>query len=681
MRSRPLLVSSIVLVLLSALVPGAGGDPKILGETPGGVRILRGGAKPGATPPSAIDLDAPAPAAGDSLARAVARSMVDAFGGPLSLQLWEERGEVRGRHRSLGQLRAEARVRERRAGPRLRADIAFAGTTIAFGVGPDGAWQSYMGLVSDLPEDEHERLRIERAHDEHLLAGAAAGELPARVDPAAAGPGEIALVVWGPRGSATRFRADGSTGRLRSIEFKDLDPRGGSRMAWQKSDLDEWRAFGPKEAPWSSPREGWGPARSVDSVEGELLSESVIDTLDLGAAFDDTLFARPGSRQATLGPSRRTIVPLVRHGDHHFVQVRAGGARSHLFLVDTGAGLTAVSRELADEIGLDGGEPIEITGLGGPSAAYAIPLPALTVGTFTLTDAHGIVLDLGPLREGLREGVEGILGFSALSRYAVTFDFTNGTLELAENAEARVPGTGGARVPFRMVAGQVIVPVRVDGGVESGFVLDSGAWRTFLPPEVADRIDVPPARRLPGIPSSGVAGPVLQTEAFRVRSLSIGQLEVARPIVLAASATDSAARTAFQTVTRARGVLGADILRRFRLTVDFPRQELTLEPRREVATAAREEDESETTFVGPGVVLAAGVFPRVRHVLADSPAARAGIRVGDRVTAIDGTPTADLSVEGMRLRLLGPVGSTVRLAVRAARGGERVIELRRELLL
>src|SRR5687768_9196780 len=140
MRSRPLLVSSLVLVLLSAFAPAAGTDPKILGETPGGVRILRGGPKPGATPASAIDLVAPAPAAGDSLARAVARSMVDAFGGPLSLQLWSERGELRGRQWVLGPTKAEARVRERRAGTRQRVDIALAGTRIAFGLGPDGAW-------------------------------------------------------------------------------------------------------------------------------------------------------------------------------------------------------------------------------------------------------------------------------------------------------------------------------------------------------------------------------------------------------------------------------------------------------------------------------------------------------------------------------------------------------------
>jgi predicted aspartyl protease len=674
----------VLAAFLAAVAPPAGAEPKILGQEPHPVRIIRGSEKSApaarvAVP--AIDLDAPAPAGVDSLARATAAAMVEAFGGPLALRLWSERGEVRGRQSLLGPARAEARVVERRAGPRRRVDLHFAGTTIAFVVAPEGAWQDYVGLVSDLPEHEEETIRVEQGHDETLLLGAAFGELPARLDPGAAGTGEAVVVVWGPRGSATRFRAEAATGRLRSVEFRDRDPRGGGGRAVQRSDFDDWRAFGPGGSPWSSPRAGWGPARSLDHVDGEAFAESVIDTVDLGAAFDDSIFARPGSHEATVGPSRRTIVPLVRQGDHHFVQVRVGGGAPRLFLVDTGAGMTALSQDFARELGMAGGEPVEISELGGATAAEAVPLPPLTVGTFTLTHARGLVLDLEPLRSALGEDVAGILGFSSLARYAVTFDFANGTIELAENAQARTPGAGGARVPFDMVAGQVIVPVSVDGGSETGFLLDSGAWRTFLPPEVADRLAVPADLRLPGIPSSGAAGSTLEADALRVRSLTIGQLEVSRPIVLVPSAADSVGRRAFQAVTRARGVLGADILRRFRLTVDFPRQELTLEPRIRAAAATRQEDESEAAFVGPGVVLAAGAPPRVRLVLAGSPAARAGIRAGDRVTAIGRAPTAGLSIEEMRRRLGGPVGSTVRLTVRPAGGGERMVELERVLLL
>jgi predicted aspartyl protease len=679
-RSRSTLT---LLAIVLALAAGrATAEPRIIGGEPSDVRVLRGGATPGAPTQRALDLRGPGPTRSDSAARAVARRMVDAFGGPAAFTLWTERGERRGRQSIVAPAHIESRFREWRAGSRRRVDLLVAGAGISFVVGPEGAWQDYLGLVSDLPEREREELRVEEAHDERLLLGAAEGRLPARLDSAAAGKGEVALVVWGPRGSATRFRADAASGRLRALEFHDLDPRG-SGEAYQSRTFDDWRTFGPELWPFLSPRAGAAPVVARDGIEDQVMVETVIDTLDLGAATPDSLFARPGFSEGTLGPSRRAVVPLVRRGDHHFVDLAAGrDGRTRRFLVDTGAGMTAVSLELADELAVSGGEKLEIVGLGGGTEARAAVLPPLRVGAFTLSGIHGLVLDLDELRAGLGSDLDGILGFSALARYAVTFDFAHSQLELAENAEARVPKAGGTRLSFVMVGGQVIVPVRVDGGGESSFLVDTGAWRTFLPPEVGAKLDVPADRRLPGIPSSGADGRPIEADAVRVRSLRIGDVEVERPIVLVPASGESQPGDAWSLVTRARGVLGADILRRFRVTIDFPRQEMTLEPVPSVVSAP----EGETSFIGPGVVLGTaeagpGTSVRVRRVLAGSPAARAGIKVGDRVTAIDGESTGGLRTEALRRRLSGPAGSRVRLTVRDGAGRERALDLERALLL
>ncbi|MEO6462694.1 MAG: aspartyl protease family protein [Candidatus Eisenbacteria bacterium] len=690
--------SSFLLLLLFALGAAlAGGlsarpstaEPKIIGGGRGPeVRILRGNTPTAALPGAALNLAAPSPARSDSAARATARRLVDAYGGATAFTLWTGHGERRGMQSITAPARVESRFRDRRAGSRRRVDLFVAGADISFVTGPEGTWQGFLGLVSDLPEREREELRVEEAHDERLILAAADGLLPARLDPGAAAEGEIALVVWGPRGSATRFRADPASGRLRSLEFKDLDPRG-QGDAFQVRLFDDWRAFGPARDPFLSPIEGAGPVVARDRIDDLLLAESVIDTLDLGQAFDDSVFARPGAVERTAGPSRRAIVPLVRRGDHDFVELRVGAGPARRFLVDTGAGMTAISLELARELDVAGGDPLEIVGLGGGTEARAALLPAMTVGTFTLAGVRGLVLDLAELRAGLGADLDGILGFSALARYAVTFDFAGGQLELAENATARVPGPGGTRIPFVMVAGQVIVPVRVDGREEAPFLVDSGAWRTFLSPEVGARLDVPADRRLPGIPSAGADGRAIEADAVRVRSLRVGTVEVARPIVLVPAAADAGGNEAWSLVTRSRGVLGADFLRRFRVTIDFPRQEMTLEPARHGAGAlppGAAAAESEPSFSGPGVILGVGsagegASGRVRRVLAGSPAEKAGIRVGDRVTAIDGAPTGGVRAEVLRQRLAGPAGSRIRLTVRDSGGRERVVALERALLL
>ena len=68
-------------------------------------------------------------------------------------------------------------------------------------------------------------------------------------------------------------------------------------------------------------------------------------------------------------------------------------------------------------------------------------------------------------------------------------------------------------------------------------------------------------------------------------------------------------------------------------------------------------------------------------MLAGSPAEKAGIRVGDRVTAIDGVSTGGVRAEVLRQRLAGRAGTRIRLAVRDSGGRERVVALERALLL
>jgi carboxyl-terminal processing protease len=83
----------------------------------------------------------------------------------------------------------------------------------------------------------------------------------------------------------------------------------------------------------------------------------------------------------------------------------------------------------------------------------------------------------------------------------------------------------------------------------------------------------------------------------------------------------------------------------------------------------------------PGVDVTRQYYLRVVSARDGSPAAKAGLRTGDYVRAIDGKPTRDMSVlEGLRL-LHGPVGSTVTLTVlRGSAVEPHQVELVREKL-
>lgn len=82
-----------------------------------------------------------------------------------------------------------------------------------------------------------------------------------------------------------------------------------------------------------------------------------------------------------------------------------------------------------------------------------------------------------------------------------------------------------------------------------------------------------------------------------------------------------------------------------------------------------------SSFGGVGIVLArddaTGIW-RVDQVLDGGPAARAGVRAGDAITAVDGHAVTGLAGEQMTTLLRGPTGSIVRLAV--TRGGSQLCE-------
>ncbi|MEX0676154.1 MAG: S41 family peptidase [Pirellulales bacterium] len=87
----------------------------------------------------------------------------------------------------------------------------------------------------------------------------------------------------------------------------------------------------------------------------------------------------------------------------------------------------------------------------------------------------------------------------------------------------------------------------------------------------------------------------------------------------------------------------------------------------------------EGNFVGLGIELKAATGAlQIVKVITGSPAERAGIRSGDRITEVDGKATADLSTDAAADLLQGPEGSLVRLVVLNAKNQARRLAVRRE---
>lgn len=111
---------------------------------------------------------------------------------------------------------------------------------------------------------------------------------------------------------------------------------------------------------------------------------------------------------------------------------------------------------------------------------------------------------------------------------------------------------------------RMTVPVNIDGRGPYRFVVDTGAERTVISSDLADRLNLNPGR------TSVVHS---MTEVSRIATVIIPELEVAGRMV-----RDINAPLLERLHLGAEGMLGVDSLQRQRVHFDFGRQEMTITP-------------------------------------------------------------------------------------------------------
>jgi hypothetical protein len=201
-----------------------------------------------------------------------------------------------------------------------------------------------------------------------------------------------------------------------------------------------------------------------------------------------------------------------------------------------------------------------------------------------------------------------------------------------------------------LVSKGVEIPVRL--------TLDTGAGGTVVSAPIVkahNLLKVVTAK----VPNSGkpkvdgVDGLVFETTTARIDAIKLGDLVIDRPLV--ALSTDTDGPFAMEDI----GVnLGGNVLRRFKVIVDYLRNRVILEPN----SHFRDPFPSDAS----GLVLEADgmEFKRilVRGVVQGSPADKGGVREGDVITAIDGESTDKYALWEIQ-DLLKASGETKKLTI------------------
>ncbi len=190
--------------------------------------------------------------------------------------------------------------------------------------------------------------------------------------------------------------------------------------------------------------------------------------------------------QRRLGGRAVAELPLVEESPP-VLECSVEGSTARM-VVDTGASMTTISRQLAERIGLLVPPPyVEARdGTGAPIPAAIGVVPTLRLGALELGPVPVLVLDADrlDLRSGESDGVDGLIGFDLLSRLRFTFDPERRSLVLGAPR-----GTTGSDLAVHCLheQGCVLAPVRIQRR-EFWFLLDSGASSSSLTPTGYDAL-------------------------------------------------------------------------------------------------------------------------------------------------------------------------------------------------
>jgi hypothetical protein len=364
-------------------------------------------------------------------------------------------------------------------------------------------------------------------------------------------------------------------------------------------------------------------------------------------------------------PSSGKAVIAAKSGVQFDALINGKGPFRLIF--DSGAGVNVLSPAVARQLGLvEEGPVLKATGAGsGSILAQAANVTSVRAGDLVLHDQKFYIL---PMPWGDRPGPVGAVGFEIMRRLVVTVDYQREQLGFSLPQAFTYAGDG-VKVP--------IEPMRTSPGIEvkgsvngaSGmFGIDTGDEGSL---EVEQRFVSQHSlvRQLSpkyhGYAGSGIGGAMPPAYYSRVKSLHIGEAEVTNVL---ADLFDGQAIS-----DENSGNIGTRVLRQFTVTFDLPHGVMYLE--------------KNSNWSKPEVFNRAGIIidsiqmdQKVMNVLPGSPAAMAGVEIGDVLLQIDGRAPSDNPLLQDDPAFWQPVGTVVHLTVLRA-GGMRKVKIRlRDLL-
>ncbi len=332
-----------------------------------------------------------------------------------------------------------------------------------------------------------------------------------------------------------------------------------------------------------------------------------------------------------------------------------------VFQFDSAAGASLLTPRAAERAGLQPAAWATAGGAGDKTIRIQVARGVtLRLGRVSWIAPSVALIPLDNIDESTGRRADGLIGKDFLERFVVEIDYAAGQMNLYDPSKYAYSGTG-TSFPITLKEGPIIegqIAMPGQGRLPCRLLVDApytGSLAFSRPFVEKHRLLDAAAALTPQLLKSkmgGIGGESL-IHVGRVQSLTLGPYSFERPVsefCLAEGGT--LARSDID------GLLGAEILRRFRVIFDYPHLRMILEP------AGRLKDPFEYDMSGLEIRAVAPGFKSfaVRRVHEGSPAAKAGVQVGDSITVINGRPVQELTLPEIRETLRVP-GREIRMSI------------------
>jgi predicted aspartyl protease len=367
------------------------------------------------------------------------------------------------------------------------------------------------------------------------------------------------------------------------------------------------------------------------------------------------------------GNRKMTRIPFEFHSNLIIVPVQVNGSDTLRFILDTGVSTTLVTDPKAlSSQNLQLTRRVVLAGAGeGENVTAHVALDnTLSMNRMKANHQNMLVLDEDflHLSEYVGVPVHGIFGYEVFNNFVVTIDFNRKELILENPGRYKYRKRKGEQYPITIEDTKPFtdaVALFADGREHSiRVIIDTGAGHALLLDQTPENKIQLPEKVIQTQLGRGLNG-VINGKLGRISRIKFGRFELDN---IVASFPDSASfGSKLPDRYERQGNVGCELLRRFRVTMNYHEGYMVLKPVKRRLNESFEHDMSglEIKAMGNGYK---NYF--VNAVSTNSPAKLAGLAEGDQILFINDHPAEDLSVSEIYKMLQRGDGKITELLVK-----------------